>query len=134
MPDLTQAGDNWQKKTRSVSSAYLSSAAITDNAVYNLFELPANSLITDAYVVKKTAGAANLTADFGFDGGAELINDADLDDLTTVKDAGLKLDTGSGKSVTVKFSAAPANFKGYFVVEYIEYTLKNGMLTNYKPE
>lgn len=132
MGNLTQTGDNWQKKTRSVSSAYISNKEITNTDTYNLFELPANCLITDAYVVKKVAGAASLTADIGFSGGAELINDADLDDLTTVKDAGIKLDTGTGKSVTIKFSAAPANFKGYVVVEYIEYTLKNGMLTKYK--
>lgn len=134
MPDLTQATDNWQKKTRSVSSAYLDGAVLSTTGTYNVIELPANCLVTDAYVVKKVAGPANATMDVGYSGGAELINDADLDDLTTVKDAGIKLDTGAGKSVTVKPSADLTTFKGYLVVEYVEYTLKNGMLTNYLPE
>ena len=138
MVDLTKVTQNAQKKVKSISSAILvggSTAALNGGsyanttANYDLFRLPANCLVTDAYVVVEAAGQANLTADIGYDGGAELINDADIDGVSVVKDAGIKLATGTGKLVTAKFSAAPTVGRFHVVVEYIEYTLTNGMLT-----
>ncbi len=138
MVDLTKVTKNAQKKTASISAAQLvggSSAALRDGSYvnatdnYDLFRIPANSLITDAYVVVEEAGQASLTADIGFDGGAELINDADIDGVSVVKDAGIKLATGTGKLVTAKFSSAPTAGRFHVVVEYIEYTKTNGELT-----
>lgn len=140
MVDITQVTKNGQKKTRSVSSAILvggSTAALAGGSYanttsnYDLFNLPPNALVTDAYIVTDVAGQATLTCDLGFDGGAELINDADIDNTGVVKDAGIKLATGTGKLVTAKFSAAPTVGRFIAVVEYIEYTKANGDLTKF---
>lgn len=138
MVDLTKVTKNAQKKTLSVSSAVLvggSTAALNGGSYvnttsnYDLFRIPANCLITDAYVVVEGAGQANLLADIGFDGGAELINDADIDAVSVVKDAGIKLASGTGKLVTAKFSAAPTTGRFVVIVEYTEYGVTNGNLT-----
>ena len=132
MPDLSTVDKNSEKKTRSVLSAKITKADVpTLSAVYTLFKVPPSCLITDAYVVKPIAGQASLTADIGYAGAAELINDADLDDTTTVKDAGLKLYTGTGKDITILFSAVPTVGEFHVVVEFVELELGNGKLTNY---
>lgn len=133
MPDLTTVGKLNEKKTRSVVSAVLTKARIVDTGTYDLFQLPVDCLITDAYIIPKVAGQATLTASLGFDGGTELINAGAVSTTTVVKDAGLKLDTGTGKNVTIKFSAAPTQGEFVAIVEYIEYRLGNGKLNNYKP-
>jgi hypothetical protein len=138
MTDLKKVSKFNQKKTRSVSSATLvggSSAAldggayVADTATQELFTIPANSLITDCYIVVEEAGQGSLTADIGYAGSNELFNDADIDAVSVVKDAGIKLATGTGKTVTAKFSAAPTQGRFHVIVEYIEYTLSNGDFT-----
>lgn len=138
MTDLKKVGKFMQKKNRSVSSAVLvggSSAAlnggayVADTATQELFTVPANALITDCYVVVEEAGQANLTVDIGYAGSNELFNDADIDAVSVVKDAGIKLATGTGKTVTAKFSVAPTQGRFHIIVEYIEYTVGNGDLT-----
>lgn len=138
MTDLKKVSKFNQKKTRSISSATLvggSSAAldggayVADTATQELFTVPANSLITACYIVVEEAGQANLTADIGYAGSNELFNDADIDAVSVVKDAGIKLATGTGKTITAKFSAAPTQGRFHVIVEYIEYTLSNGDLT-----
>lgn len=138
MTDLTKVTENSKKKVISVSSAQLvggSTAAlrggayVNTTAQYDLFNIPPNCLIVDSYIIAEEAGQATLTCDLGFDGGAELINDADIDNTGVVKDAGIKIDSGTGKLVTAKFSAAPTQGRFHAVVEYIEYTRANGELT-----
>lgn len=138
MTDLKKVSKFNQKKTRSVSSATLvggSSAAldggayVADTATQELFTIPANSLITDCYIVVEEAGQGSLTADIGYAGSNELFNDADIDAVSVVKDAGIKLATGTGKTITAKFSAAPTQGRFHVIVEYIEYTLSNGDFT-----
>lgn len=138
MTDLKKVSKFNRKKTRSVSSATLvggSSAAldggayVADTATQELFTIPANSLITDCYIVVEEAGQGSLTADIGYAGSNELFNDADIDAVSVVKDAGIKLATGTGKTVTAKFSAAPTQGRFHVIVEYIEYTLSNGDFT-----
>lgn len=140
MTDLTRKGKFAEKKTRSVASARIehTDAAGTENL--DLFTLPENAVIVDAFVIVEVAGQTGLTVDFGYDGGNELGNDIDIDDTTgavkPVKSATtvpLQLLTGTGKNVTAKFSADPTAGRFVFVVEFIEYDLGNGMLMNYKP-
>lgn len=132
MPDFRRSEKNAEKKTISISSATIKAADVsnTDNCL--MFELPDNALIVASHTITKVAGQTGLTVDFGFDGGNELGNDLDIDntgvlggELTTA------IDTGTGKTVTAKFSAAPTAGEFVFIVEYIEYTLGNGMRTNY---
>lgn len=151
MTDLTRTKHFNEKKTHSVACAVVTFDQVPDTNLVELFNLPERCLIIDAWVIPEVAGQANLTADFGFAGGNEIINDVDIDD-TAVKQApyatsvtvsgeaqtvttgtvkNLNLTTGTGKNVTAKFSAKPTAGRFAFIVEYVEYTLGNGNLTNY---
>lgn len=139
MVDITQVTKNSQKKSVSIASALLVGGSTADRvngsyvnttSNYDLFNLPANCLVTAAYINTEVAGQATLTCDLGFDGGAELINDADIDNTGVVKDVGIKIPTVTGKLVTAKFSAAPTVGRFWVIVEYQEYTKSNGELMN----
>lgn len=133
MVDLTRVKDNNEKKTVSVVSAIVEHSEVPDTANVVLFNLPGRCLVTRAYIATEVPGQASLTVDIGFAGGAELINDGDLDGTPpTVDDAmTVPVMTGTGKQVTAKFSADPTAGRWAFIVEYIEYTLGNGKLLNY---
>lgn len=140
MTDITYLRKNSEKKVVSVASALIKHGDVSSTALAELFNLPANCLITRAGVVVETAGQANLTVDFGFDGGNELGNDLDIDGTGYVE-AGVaasgnaetlamvpRILTGTGKTVTAKFSADPTAGVFHFIVEFIEYTRGNGQL------
>lgn len=121
-----------EKKTVAVSAAELNFAEVASTDAHELFELPDNALITHAYCDVKGAGQALLTVDFGFSGGNELGNDLDIDAVSVVGgELTAGIDTGTGKTVTAKFSAAPTAGDFVFIVQYIEYKLGTGMLTQY---
>lgn len=154
MTDLTRTRKFNEKKTASVAAARVLHSDVSGTASNELFVLPANALITNAYVVVKTAGQTNLTVDFGFDGGNELGNDLDIDGAGVVSvplsiaaltltegtpntlssgtvTKGPSIDTATGKTVTAKFSADPTAGDFVFIVEFIEYELGNGDLMDY---
>jgi len=151
MVDITRKSDFCEKKTISVASAVVTHDMVANTDLHKLFNLPERALITDAWVVTEVAGQTNLTVDFGFDGGNEFINDADIDNtgvvqapyatsitltgnaetVTTGTVKNLNLLTGTGKTVTAKFSADPTAGRFVFIVEFIEYTLGVGDLMNY---
>lgn len=154
MTDLTRLRKFAEKKTYSVSAANVKHTDVAGTTLQELFKLPPNCLIVDATVVVVAAGQGSLTVDFGFDGGNELGNDLDIDAISVVSvpesllaltltegtpntlSAGTvtkspRIATGTGKTVTAKFSADPSAGEFVFIVEYIEYTLSNGQLTNY---
>ncbi len=148
MTDLTHLRNFSEKKTMSVASARVKHGDVGDTALQELFNLPPNAVITDAMVVVEVAGQNSLTVDFGFDGGNELGNDLDIDGTgvvsvplvtsTTVSGnaetaAGTatkapRIATGTGKTVTAKFSADPSAGEFVFIVQFIEYDLGNGNL------
>jgi hypothetical protein len=131
MTNLTRVGKNSEKKTVSASAVTVKAGDVAD-ASNELFVLPPNALIVASYCIVKVAGQASLTVDFGFDGGAELGNDLDIDGAAVVEglaDAGA-LDTGTGKTVTALFSATPSAGEFVFIVEYVEYNKGCGDLTN----
>ena len=143
MTDITRLRKNAEKKTVSVASAEILHSDVGGTAIQELFNLPGNSLIINAGVVVEAAGQASLTVDFGFDGGNELGNDLDIDGTGYVA-AGIAVSgnaetlalaprilTGTGKTVTAKFSADPTAGKFHFIVEYIEFTLGNGKMMSY---
>lgn len=131
MTDLRRKAKNAEKKTLSAASATILHSDVTTGA-NEIFEIPENVLITSAYCIPLTAGQSLLTVDLGYDGGAELGNDLDIDD-TAVKGGQLStaLHSGTGKTVTATFSADPTAGEFVFVVEYCEYLVGNGCLTNY---
>lgn len=144
MVDISRLRKFAEKKTLSVSAAEVRHGDVSATTLQELFKLPPNCLIVDCGVVVEVAGQGSLTVDFGFDGGAELGNDLDIDGTGYVN--GLpttvtgnadtfnpipRILTGTGKTVTAKFSADPSAGIFHFIVTYIEYTLGNGKLTNY---
>lgn len=144
MTDITRLRKNNEKKTISVASAEVRHGDVADTALQELYKLPGKCLIVDSGVIVEVAGQANLTVDFGFDGGAELGNDLDIDGTGYVNGLPQSLSgnaetlnkvprllTGTGKTVTAKFSADPTAGIFHFLVTYIEYTLGNGKLMNY---
>lgn len=154
MADITRLRKFAEKKRYQVAAATVKHTDVGSTALQELFNLPGNALITDACVVVKTAGQSSLTVDFGFDGGNELGNDLDIDGTGVVSvplnilaltltegtpntlSAGTvtkapRLDTGTGKTVTAKFSADPTAGEFVFIVEFIEYDLGNGEYMNY---
>lgn len=143
MTDITRLRKNAEKKTRSVSSAEIRHGDVAGTTLQELFNLPSNCLIVDAAIAVEVAGQGGLTVDFGFDGGAEL-GSAIAISTTGAKTVPLvvsgsgtigtkapRILTDTGKKVTAKFSADPTAGVFHFIVEYIEYTLGNGKLTNY---
>lgn len=173
MPNLTRKYNYSEKKTLSIAAARVKHSDVAATTLQELFCLPKNAVITNAFCVVEVAGQSNLTVDFGFDGGAELGNDLDIDaagyvaglpvvsTLTTLTGtvtaltlaegtpntltsgtvaltsgagtvtAAPRLLTGTGKTVTAKFSADPSAGEFVFVVEFIEYDVGNGNLMNY---
>lgn len=147
MVDLTRKKDFAEKKSRSVAAARVTHDMVGDTTLHELFNLPPNAIITDAMVNVEVVGQATLTVDFGFDGGAELGNDLDVNGSTGVVytapsvtndgagtdpvDNLIRIPTGTGKTVTAKFSADPTAGSWVFIVEFIEYDLSTGELMNY---
>lgn len=154
MPNLTRLRNFAEKKNVSVAAALIKHSDVAATTLQELFCLPADALIINAYCVVKTAGQANLTVDFGFDGGNELGNDLDIDAVSVVSvplsvlaltltegtpntlsagtvQKGPQIDTATGKTVTAKFSADPTAGEFVFIVEFIEYMRGNGELMNY---
>lgn len=146
MVDITRLRKNAEKKTVSVAAAKILHSDVSSVALQELFNLPADCLIINAGVVVEEAGQATLTVDFGFDGGTELgaampisttgykqttMPVTGVSGATGVATPAPRLLTGTGKTVTAKFSADPTAGAFHFIVEYIEYTLGNGKLMNY---
>ena len=75
--DLTRLHKNANKKVVSVACATLDYSDISPGAadINQLFQLPANALITHACMIVETASDDSETVDFGFAGGNELGND-----------------------------------------------------------
>ncbi|PIR06689.1 MAG: hypothetical protein COV55_02950 [Candidatus Komeilibacteria bacterium CG11_big_fil_rev_8_21_14_0_20_36_20] len=158
MTDLRRIRKNYEKKVISVSSANVKHTDVDSTASNELFELPANCLIIEAGVQRVVAGQANLTVDFGFDGGNELgdglalngtgyIQDPQagtIDALTLTEGApntlasgtttltkAPRIPTGTGKTVTAKFSADPSAGEFEFICVYIEFGKNNGEYTDF---
>ena len=143
MVDLTRLRKNAEKKNVSVSVAHIKHTDVSATTLNEIFMLPANALIINAGVIVDVAGQGGLTVDLGFDGGAEMGDDLAIS-TTGYKQIPLALDgnaatfnnfprllTGTGKTVTAKFSADPSAGEFYFLVEYIEFKRGNGELTNF---
>lgn len=135
--DKTRLKKAAEKKTVSVSSTKVlfSDVPAPGTDTLQLINLPENAVVTDAYLVVNKATQAAITVDIGFAGGAELGNNLVVSAVGFVAGAlvnnAAHLLTGTGKTVTVIFSALPTAGDIDIVVEYTEHTLSNGNLTNY---
>lgn len=136
--DLTRRPDFNEKKTLSIQAVPIKYTDISDATAHKLFTLPPNCLVTQAYVLTKTPGQALLTADLGFTevNGNDLGDDLDVNGPAGKVDANMStfymgVDTGTGRTVAITFSAKPTAGEWVVVVQFVEYTLGNGQLTNY---
>lgn len=134
MPDLTRKGKNFEKKSASVSSAEVTFEDLNATDVADLFNIPVDALITATHVVVHEAADALATLDVGTtDGGAELINDADIATVGVVTDAlaaPVSVEMGALVNITPSTTLTQGRFT--VVVEYVEYELSNGEQTRVK--
>lgn len=99
-----------------------------------LANLPADAIITDAYVFRTTASDAATSATIKLgttDGGAEIMAAADLKGTGAVGSLVAKQATGSGKGIYATLTITGAQTVGKFtvVVDYLEPKKATGELT-----
>jgi hypothetical protein len=132
MTDLTRKKKFAQKKTFSIAAETVNFGDVSGAGAHELFVLPANCLITKARIITTVAGQTNLTVGLGFSGSqTALISAGDIDNTGVVIDAGINVQTGTGKVITALFSAAPTAGSFTFIVEFIEFTKAEGDLLNF---
>ncbi len=130
--NLTRDKTHSLKKSRSVASAVVDFSEMPLAADdYEVFLLPDDAIVTDSFYDVLEAFDAAVTADLGFDGGAELISAGALDAVAVIASNDINVSTGTGKRVTINPSADVTQGKVVIVVEYVEYNLSNGDLTNF---
>lgn len=130
MTNRTDVRDFAQKKSYSVSAGVLEAGDFDGTNTLEVFNLPEKALVTNTYVVADEAGNSGLTLKVKV-GSTTTIAAADVDTLGDISDADTKVATGTGSLVTVKPSAAVTEGKFAVIIEYVEYTLGTGHLTNY---
>lgn len=142
MANLTRYNNAFKKKLVSAMAFVLAEgtdkgeiAAASDNHLVGL--LPADAIITDAYVLVKTGSdaATSAVATLGTASGSSAIMSAA--DLTTPGATGTftgKIGTGTGQEVWLglTYTGAATEVGEYVVVvEYLEYTKNSQELTQY---
>lgn len=136
MADLRRVGTHNQKKAICVAAAELdfeTLGAVT--ASFELFNLPENAVITNAYVHVVTASDA-ATTNVGSIGtaldGTQVLSSANLKTLGKQGTFTGQSLTGTGKTIYFKQTVTGAATVGKFlvVVEYLEYNLNTGSYTN----
>lgn len=109
----------------------------TSADVHQLLQLPPESMVIAADMVVITASDAvtTATADLGFAGGDELIADGNLKSAagTVITDdvTGLVKETGGVVTFTPTYTGATTAGKWRVTIEYLEYTMVNGDVTNF---
>lgn len=135
--DLTRKGNNSCKKSNSYFATLVD---VTDSDVglvsTNLLlgNLPANAIITDAYVHRVTASNAATTATVALgtaEGGAQIMAAADIKGTGKIGSLVGQILTGTGKPLYAALAIAGAQTAGkfYVVVEYLEPNKVTGELT-----
>lgn len=137
MTDLTRKLNSMQKKSLSVMAVLIVEGEEVDENAGNhlLANLPADSVITNAYIVVQTASdaATAATATLGTaSAGAQLLTGANLKTLGKQGTFVPGVSTGTGAEVwlnVTKTGAKTAVAKYLVVVEYLEYTKNTGEYT-----
>lgn len=130
--DLTYKRNFAQKKSLSVSAGVLDKKDFSGTKELDLFNIPESALIRDIYIVTEVAGNTGLTFKVKT-GTVSSIAAGDVDNIGVVTTSP-NIATGSGKKITITPNKAVSAGKFAIIVEYLEYTLGNGILTQYNPE
>lgn len=136
--DLKLFGKNNLKKGTSVASGVIEPAKLTKSNdglakdgelaigdVVTLFSLPANCVITDAYIYVRVGDTGSSTATLKIDAGAvkTLINGQAVGSASNAPVGSLQAKAGTGTGVDVQATVGAAPIKGgvyEVVVEYVE--------------
>ena len=140
MTDVTREGNYFKKKQTSYFAGEIvegEGSVVQGSGNYQLANLPAGVLITNAYVFVRTASDAATSAAVTLgtaSGGAQILTGANL--KTAGKQgtfAGMS-DTGTGKQLWLNVAvtgATSVDAKYLVVVEYLEPSKVTGELTNF---
>ena len=131
--DLTRKNGYNKKKVVRISAAEFLATDIPLAAnVYTLFNLPPDALIVQAYadVIEGSTETAALSIKAG---ATEIVAVADSSatGITAGDPDPLKTDTGLAVTIATDTDLDTGDGKFNVIVEYIEYELNNGELTNY---
>lgn len=120
-------------KQRSVAAVTLSHTDFNSTDTLELFKLPKNSLIIAARAVVLTAANTSSTLDIGTTAtGNELQGNLALTSAAAVGgNLSTAVNTTTGASIYVTPNQALTAGQFVVIVEYIEYTVRTGMLLNY---
>lgn len=132
MTDRTRVRDFAQKKTQSVAGGVVGLLDWDGTSALDLFNIPAGALINKATVFAETATQTGVTMKLQA-GSTTIIAAAPVGVTTVVAANGstaLGIPTGSGVQIKLTPSAEPTVGKIAVVVEYTEYSLGIGNLTN----
>jgi hypothetical protein len=135
--DTTRVGDTHHKKTRSLMTVNIGADELKEyqdaSGNYLVGVLPADALISQAYVFTGVASDAGALTLGTTEGGTEILS---AGDTATPGQSGTftgRTQTGSGKPVYMGL-AAPATTGAFVVfIEYSEYRLNTGELTKINP-
>lgn len=142
--NLTRQGGLNKKRSVSEFTAVIDLADLTEidtstsGDSYEMLVLPNNAYITkaDALVLEANDAATSAVFDLGFDGGAELVNDADLTSAAnTLLNGGVSTvvpqlaETGGTITYTPTYVGTPTVGKILLNVQYVEIDKTNGELT-----
>lgn len=130
MVDLTGIRNFSQKKSYSVSAATLRADDFDALNSLELFNIPEKSVITNVYVVTDVAGDAALTLKVSI-GSRTAIAAANVSVSGVSSEVRYNRQSGTGEKVQVTPSKAVTTGDFTIIVEYLEYTLGTGTLTNY---
>ena len=130
MKNRTNVRDFAQKKTYSVSSATLYVEDFDGTNAIEIFNLPEKCLVTNVFTVAEVAGNSGLTLKVDI-GSTTVLAAGDVDTVNDIAEAETNLVTETGKNVKVIPSVAVTSGVFVVIVQYVEYTLNNGTLTNY---
>lgn len=142
MTDLTRENNAFQKKGVCVMAVPINEGvdkgeilAASDDHL--LGKIPLDAVITNAFIQVKTVSdaATSAVATLGTtEGGSELLTAADLTTLGAEGTFVPGVETGTGKDLWLGLTytgAATAVGEYVIVVEYVEYNLNTGDLTNF---
>ena len=133
--DISRVGGTHKKKSKSLMAFYVEPECVeligTDTNLL-IGYLPPHATIVNAYVFGEEAGTANVTTVGTTEGGTEILSAGDLGAAGVTGTFTGVSGTGSGVPVYVGLAAAVSDQVAAVVIEYDEYLLNNGDLTQIK--
>lgn len=129
MTNITHIRDFAQKKSYSVSACTLRTEDFDGTNALAVFNLPEKALVTNTYVIIESAGDPGTRLGVAIGAVEVVVADVGMAGSTTIDSTTVV--TGTGKTVYVEPHMPIMRGEFTVIVEYLEYTLGTGHLTNY---